>query len=66
MKVGDFGLVKKYEEYGMETASATSNRHTSEVGTYLYMSPELVCRKLTVNVVLLLFGIPTTLITGFQ
>ena len=50
VKVGDFGLVTANEEHVMEDNndiwgdkdSGTPHRHTNQVGTKLYMSPEQV------------------------
>ena len=51
MKVGDFGLVTATEEHvteddsdiwGDRATSQTPRRHTNQVGTKLYMSPEQV------------------------
>lgn len=46
VKIGDFGLVtalsvQQDQELGMDHKSP--GRHTAEVGTSLYMSPEQVC-----------------------
>lgn len=47
VKVGDFGLVtamdQDEEEESVLTPMPTYDRHTGQVGTKLYMSPEQVC-----------------------
>ena len=46
MKIGDFGLVTAVEENceddGYNLQAIQSSRHTNQVGTKLYMSPEQV------------------------
>lgn len=45
IKIGDFGLVTDHTDEEMEEFSDDSNpfrKHTSQVGTTLYMSPEQV------------------------
>ncbi|XP_033756606.1 LOW QUALITY PROTEIN: eukaryotic translation initiation factor 2-alpha kinase 3-like [Pecten maximus] len=48
IKIGDFGLVTALSEeeiLGADNLGNTSFKHTTEVGTKLYMGPELVCGK---------------------
>lgn len=61
MKVGDFGLVtaaeNQPESSDQSPASKASAKHTAEVGTQLYMSPEQVqCTHHTWDT-FLLFGL---------
>ena len=46
MKIGDFGLVTAAEEKcldeGYASNAALATKHTNQVGTTLYMSPEQV------------------------
>lgn len=48
VKVGDFGLVtalaENVEENNPSSTFTTSTKHTADVGTQLYMSPEQVFR----------------------
>ena len=48
VKIGDFGLVTAIEENCCDSCEVQSplqqdRRHTDQVGTKLYMSPEQVC-----------------------
>ncbi|XP_021374591.1 eukaryotic translation initiation factor 2-alpha kinase 3-like [Mizuhopecten yessoensis] len=48
IKIGDFGLVTALSEeeiLGAENPGNMTFKHTTEVGTKLYMGPELVCGK---------------------
>ncbi|XP_060083562.1 eukaryotic translation initiation factor 2-alpha kinase 3-like [Ylistrum balloti] len=48
IKIGDFGLVTALSEeeiLGEENLGNVTFKHTTEVGTKLYMGPELVCGK---------------------
>ena len=54
VKVGDFGLVTALEEERddeMDSLRNRSSRHTDQVGTKLYMSPEQVSDLLTISTI---------------
>ena len=55
VKVGDLGLVKdmmtdeeghSWNNEGLQTANFVQQKHTDEIGTRLYMSPEQIALKL--------------------